>query len=116
MALITYMLIGLVAGIIGGGLGLGGGAIMVPALIMFAGLTQHQAQGTALAVIPLSVFAAIKYYQSGNLNLAIAAMVALGFAVGTWAGASWAQHIPAAHLKKVFGLAVIFIGLKMFIK
>lgn len=111
----AYILLGLVAGTVGGALGLGGGAIMVPALVMMFGLTQHQAQGTALAVMlpPVFILAVMRYYWAGNVKIQMAAFIALGFIVGAFLGANMVQNIPSAQLKKIFGVFVILIGIKM---
>ena len=119
MSIITYILIGLAGGLVGGGLGLGGGVIMVPLLVFAAGLTQHQAQGTVIGLLTVPVFlaAAWRYYAAGNLRLDITGFMIIGFIVGSFLGAHFVQYLPAATLKKVFGIALILIGAKMlFIK
>jgi len=115
MLYLIYVAIGLLAGIVGGGLGLGGGAIMVPAMVMFLGLTQIQAQGTALAVMlpPVMILAVMKYYQNGNVNIQAAIVIAIAFTIGAFLGAGWAQVLPQALLKRGFGVFLIFIGIKM---
>ncbi len=119
MSIVVYILIGLLGGFVGGGLGLGGGAVMVPLLVMAAGLTQHQAQGTVIGLLTVPVFlaAAWRYYVEGNLMLNITGFMILGFIVGSFLGAHFVQQLPAATLKKIFGVALILIGAKMiFIK
>ena len=119
MPILTYIVIGFVGGFVGGGLGLGGGAVMVPLLVMWAGLTQHQAQGTVVGLLTVPVFfaAAWRYYSAGNLKLDITGFMIVGFVVGSFLGAHLVQYLPAATLKKVFGIALILIGLKIvFIK
>ncbi|MCK5259449.1 MAG: sulfite exporter TauE/SafE family protein [Candidatus Omnitrophica bacterium] len=119
MTWILYITVGLIAGTIGGALGLGGGAVMVPVFVLLFGLTQHQAQGTALAVMlpPIFIFAVLRYYWAGNVKVQMALFVAVGFVVGAFLGAHFVQNIPAAHLKKAFGIFLIAIGIKMaFIK
>ena len=115
ITIISYILVGLTAGTVGGALGVGGGIIMVPALVVLFGLTQHQAQGTTVAVMlpPILFFAAIRYYQAGNVNVKIACFVALGFLFGAYFGAAIAHHIPDGTLKKIFGCLIIAVGLKM---
>ena len=115
MSIVTYMLIGLAGGFVGGGLGLGGGAVMVPLLVFAAGLTQHQAQGTVIGLLTVPVFlaAAWRYYAAGNLRLDITGFMIIGFIVGSFLGAHFVQYLPAAILKKVFGIALILIGVKM---
>ena len=110
-----YILIGFLGGFIGGGLGLGGGAVMVPLLVMMAGLTQHQAQGTVVGLLTVPVFfaAAYRYYVAGNLKLDITGFMIIGFVVGSFLGAHFVQYLPASVLKKVFGVALVLIGIKM---
>ncbi len=115
-AIITLILIGLVAGISGGMFGLGGGLIVIPALVFFMGFTQHEAEGTNLAFMlaPVGLLAVINYYKSGYINIKYAAIIALAFVVGAYFGSLWALHLPANILKKAFGILIILIGIKMF--
>ena len=115
MVFLSYVLLGLLAGIVGGALGLGGGAIMVPAFVLLFGLTQHQAQGTALAVMlpPVFILGVLRYYWAGNVKVQMAIFVAIGFMVGAFLGAHFVQNIPDAGLKKMFGIFLIIIGIKM---
>ena len=117
--MIAYVVVGFLGGFVGASLGLGGGAIMVPLLVYWIGLTQHQAQGTVIALLTVPVFllAAIKYHQAGNLNLQIAAFMIVGFVLGSTLGAHLVQGVPSPVLRKVFGVFLILIGIKMvFIK
>lgn len=109
------IILGLVAGICGGMFGIGGGTILIPGLVYLFGLTQHQAQGTTLAIMvpPIGILAAWRYYQSGNVKLGLAAFICAGFLVGGWIGASIVQHIPETILKKMFGVFFLFIAIKM---
>jgi len=119
MNIIMYILLGLTAGIVSGLLGLGGGAVLVPALVFFFGLTQHQAQGTTLAIMlpPVFILAVLRYYYAGHVKVMMAIFAAVGLTVGAFLGAQIAQQIPDANLKKLFGVFLIIIGLKMvFIK
>jgi len=115
MPILAYILIGFAGGIVGGGLGLGGGAVMVPLLVLVAGLTQHQAQGTVIGLLTVPVFlaAAWRYYAAGNIRMDITGFMIIGFIVGSFLGAHFVQYLPAAALKKVFGIALIGIGIKM---
>ncbi|VAX38018.1 hypothetical protein MNBD_UNCLBAC01-722 [hydrothermal vent metagenome] len=116
MAIISYIAVGLLAGIMGGALGIGGGTIMVPLFVILFGLTQHQAQGTALAVMlpPVFIFAVWRYYCAGNVKVQMAIFVAMGLVVGAFLGAHMVQNIPAAQLKKGFGVFLVLVGLKIF--
>ena len=102
--LVLLALIGLAAGVFGGMVGLGGGVIMIPAMIYFLGMNQISAQGTSLAVMlpPVGILAVMNYYKSGQINLKYALIIALTFTI--------------AMVKKIFGLALIAIALKMIIK
>jgi uncharacterized protein len=115
MVVVAYLAVGLMAGIFGGTFGVGGGAIMVPAMVLAFGLTQPMAQGTALAVMMLPVFipAVYRYYIAGNVNVKMAIFIALGFMVGAFLGAHLAQKVSADHLKRGFGVFLIGIGIKM---
>lgn len=112
---ILSLLVGLVGGIFSGIFGIGGGAIMIPALIYLFGMTQHQAQGTCLAILlpPIGILAVLRYYQSGHVNWPIAIFVALGFVFGAYFGADWIQPVSAPILKRAFGIFLIVLGLKM---
>ena len=119
MPFILYLMVGLIAGIVGGALGLGGGAVMVPIFVLLFGLTQHQAQGTALAVMlpPILILAVLRYYWAGNVKVQMAIFVAIGFTMGAFLGAHFVQNIPEVQLKRAFGIFLVIIGIKMaFIK
>lgn len=115
MIQLAYVLLGLAAGIFGGIFGIGGGTILIPALVYLFGLTQHQAQGTTLAIMipPIGLLAAMRYYYSGNVKLGIAAFICAGFFVGGLIGAHFAQGISAPLLKKLFGVFLLFVAVNM---
>jgi len=115
MTQILYVTLGLVAGIFGGMFGIGGGAILIPALVFFFGLTQHQAQGTTLAILvpPIGLLAALRYYQSGNVKLSIAAFVCIGFFIGGLLGANIVHNFSDLLLKKMFGVFLLLVSLQM---
>ncbi len=113
--ILGYVFLGLLAGLFGGALGLGGGSVMVPALIFFFGLTQHEAQGTSLAVMlpPVLLFAVLRYYRAGNVKLQMAVFIAIGFIIGAFLGADVVQGISDSNLKKIFGVCLMLLGIKM---
>lgn len=115
MNLFLYISLGMVAGIFGGFFGIGGGTILVPAFIYLLGLTQHQAQGTALAVMvpPIALLAAWRYWQAGNVKLSVAVFVCLGFFIGGLLGAHLAHYIPSLTLKRIFGIFLLVVAIKM---
>jgi uncharacterized membrane protein YfcA len=110
-----YIVLGLVAGALSGLLGIGGGIIIVPALIILFGLSQQQAQGTTLALMvpPIGLLAAWTYYNRGYVDLKIAGFVCLGFFVGGFFGAKLATGIPTQVLQKIFGVALLLTAVYM---
>ncbi len=115
MMQVGYIVLGLGAGILGGMFGIGGGSILIPAMVYLLGFTQHQAQGTTLAIMvpPIGLLAALRYYYSGNVKLSIAAFVCVGFFVGGFIGAQLVQAVPDPLLKKFFGVFLLLISLQM---
>ncbi|MCX6734780.1 MAG: sulfite exporter TauE/SafE family protein [Candidatus Peregrinibacteria bacterium] len=113
--IILCLVIGLVAGTLSGLLGIGGGIIIVPALIFVFGMSQHQAQGTTLALMvpPIGLLAAWTYYKEGYVDLKIAALICLGFFIGGLIGASLSLEFSEAVLKKCFGVTFMIIAIKM---
>jgi uncharacterized protein len=115
MNISLYLLLGLVAGILSGLIGIGGGTIIVPALIFLFGFSQHLAQGTTLALLvpPIGILAAWTYYKQGYVDLHIAALICIGFFFGGLLGAKLATHLSNVILERVFGVALLLIALKM---
>jgi uncharacterized protein len=108
------LLIGLFSGITSGIFGIGGGIIIVPALIYLAKFSQHAAIGTSLAILlpPIGLWAVLEYYRHGNVDLKAALIVAVAFMAGGWIGAHLAnQIISAVVLKLLFGIFVLVIGI-----
>lgn len=112
---LLYLLLGLIAGIMGGLFGIGGGIIIIPALVLLAGLTQKMAQGTTLAIMipPIGLLAALEYYKKGYINFKIAGLVCLGFLIGGYLGAKIAVGIPEQNLRRLFGVFLFAVSLKM---
>ena len=115
MNALLYVALGLVAGVLGGMFGIGGGSILIPALVFLFGLTQHQAQGTTLAIMvpPIGILAAMRYYQAGNVKLGIAGFICAGFLVGGLIGAQLIQNVPDVLLKRLFGIFLLIISVRM---
>ncbi len=118
--MITALLIGLAAGMLSGLVGVGGGIIMVPALVFFMKYTQHQAQGTSLAVLtlPVVIIASIYYYYQCRklgtpIDLKVVGLLAAGFLVGGYFGSKIALVINQDVLKKVFAVILFYTAIKM---
>ena len=114
-SVLLYLLLGLAAGIISGLIGVGGGIIIIPALIFLFGFSQHQAQGTTLALLvpPIGLLAAWTYYQQGYVDLKVAGYMCVGFFLGGLLGAKFAVGLSNTVLERVFGVALLLISLKM---
>jgi uncharacterized protein len=112
---VQYVALGLLVGAISGLIGIGGGILTIPALVFLFGFSQHQAQGTTLAMLvpPIGLLAAWTYYSQGYVDLKVAAYICLGFFLGGPIGARIATHVPGAALERIFGVALLLISLKM---
>jgi uncharacterized membrane protein YfcA len=118
--IITALLIGLAAGMLSGLVGVGGGIIMVPALVFFMNYTQHQAQGSSLAVLtlPVVIIASISYYYQCQklgtpIDLKVVALLAAGFLVGGYFGSKIALAVNQDALKKIFAIILFYTAIKM---
>lgn len=109
------VLIGVVVGVFSGVVGLGGGILFVPALIWLLGMNQHRAQGTSLGALlaPVGLLAFLEYYRHGNADIRVAFLLAIGFFVGGFFGAAWAQQISDLWLRRIFAVALILIAGKL---
>ena len=115
MTTFLLLVVGLTAGILSGLLGIGGGILIVPCLVLIFGLTQHTAQGTTLALMvpPIGLLAAWTYYKQGYVDVKVAALICLGFFFGGLIGAKCAASIDAALLKRLFGVLMLIVAVKM---
>jgi len=115
MNIILYVLLGLLTGVFSGMFGLGGGIIIIPALVFLFGLSQHQAQGTTLALMvpPIGLLAAWTYYKAGFVDIKIAAFVCLGFFFGGLLGAKLVVGLSDPFLRRLFGIVLLMIAIKM---
>ncbi len=119
-AVIILILIGLAAGVLSGLVGVGGGIVLVPALVYFLNYNQHQAQGTSLGVLtfPVTILAFLSYYREclntgSPIELKVILIIAAGFIVGGLLGSSFAVKIEQSTLKKLFALILFYTGIKM---
>lgn len=113
---VILVLIGICAGILSGMIGIGGGIIMVPALVYFAGVDQYTAQGTSIAamLLPIGTLAAYNYHQSNAVEWKYAMIIALTFFVGGYFGSKLTlAFISEATLKRVFGVIMLIGGIKL---
>ncbi len=109
------LLIGLLVGGFSGVVGLGGGILMVPALVYFFHMSQHRAQGTSLAAMlaPVGILAFLEYYRRGNADLKTGLLLAAGFTLGAYFGGVGAQHISELLLRRIFATTLIIVGMRM---
>ena len=110
--------VGVAIGIISGMIGLGGGVFLIPILVYAYGMDQHRAQGTSVAtlLLPIGALAFWKYYNAGNVDLKVAALMAAGFFVGGYFGGGWAQAVPTPLLRRIFAVSLAGIAVKMFLQ
>ncbi len=117
MDIIGFLLLGTLAGMLSGLIGIGGGVLITPSLIFLFNFSQHQAQGTTLALLvpPIGLLAAWTYYQQGYVDLKAAILICLGFFLGGLLGAKFAVGLSEQILKKIFGTTLIILGVKIFV-
>jgi uncharacterized membrane protein YfcA len=109
------LLIGLAAGFLSGSMGVGGGIIIVPALVFLMGFSLHQAQGTSLALmtIPVMIIAASNFYKQGYIDIKVALVLAITFMIGGYFGSKFSIMMPEKIMRKSFGIFMLLVALKM---
>lgn len=114
-SIITFVLIGGLAGALSGLFGIGGGVVIVPLLVYFAGYDQHRAVGTSLATLlpPIGVGAAVEYYRNGFVDVRAAIVIAIMVAIGAWLSAMFAVRVSGPYLRLAFGVFVVGLGASM---
>jgi hypothetical protein len=114
MGYVYLTIIGATAGVLSGLLGIGGGIVMIPALVYFLGYSQQLAQGTTLAamVFPIGILASIEYYKKGYVNISAALIIAAVFVIGGLIGAKFAVRMDSSILKKIFAVFLIAVAVK----
>ncbi len=112
---LIIIMVGIAAGILGGLVGVGGGIIIVPALVYFIGFNQHTAQGTSLGLImlPVGILGVLQYYKAGHVDFRVVGILAIGFLVGSFFGSKVALSLSQETVKKVFAVLMILIAIKM---
>lgn len=113
--ILIFIAIGFFSGILSGLFGIGGGVVIVPALIFFARLVPITATGTSLAalLLPVGALGAWEYYKKGHLNVPAALFIAIGLFFGAWIGARLAQHLSPVQLKRAFAVFLVFVAGRM---
>jgi len=114
-AILGGLVLGVVIGGISGLIGIGGGALLIPALVYFYGMTQIRAQGTSLAtlLLPIGFFAFWSYYKAGHADLKLAIILSVGFALGAWLGGGWAQHLSETVHRRGFAVLLLVLAAKL---
>lgn len=113
--IIVLLIIGLAAGMLSGMIGIGGGIIIVPALIFILGFSQHQAQGSSLGLLltPVGILAVMNYYKKGYIDIRVIAIMCVAFIAGAYLGSKISLSLPEHQLKKVFAVVLLLISVKM---
>lgn len=113
--LIILILIGIAAGMLGGMIGIGGGIIIVPALVYFLGFSQKMAQGTSLAILllPIGLLGVVQFYKQGYVDIKVSMIIAIAFFFGSYFGSKIALSLSQDTVKKIFAVLLLLIGLKM---
>jgi uncharacterized membrane protein YfcA len=109
------LLVGLLAGILSGMVGIGGGIIIVPALVYFFNFNQQQAQGTTLFMflLPIGILGVMNYYKAGYVNFKVALIIASTFVIGSFFGSKLAISLDQKTVKQIFGVIIVLLGIKM---
>lgn len=113
--ILLLAIIGLAAGVLSGMIGIGGGIIVVPALVFILGFSQQQAQGTSLGLLllPVGILAVMNYYKQGYIDIKVVGIMAVTFIVGGWLGSKLSLSIPQETVKKIFAILLIVVAAKM---
>jgi uncharacterized membrane protein YfcA len=114
-SILILVLIGVAAGMLAGLVGVGGGVIIIPALIYFLGFTQKEAQGTSLGILllPVGILAVINYYKQGFIDIKVVIIISLAFIVGGFFGSKLALSVSQDTLRKLFGTLLLILAIKM---
>jgi len=114
--MLGLLLLGIIAGYFSGLVGIGGGVIIVPALVLLFGFNEHTAQGTTLALLvpPIGILAVMSYFQKGYVDIKTAIIICIGFVLGGFIGGKMAVGLSESVLKKTFAIVLMALGLRMF--
>jgi len=109
------LLVGLAAGMLSGMVGVGGGIIIVPCLVLFLGFSQKLAQGTSLGILllPIGIFGVLQYYKQGYIDFKVIAIISVAFIFGSYFGSKIALSLSQENVKKIFAVVMMLVALKM---
>jgi uncharacterized membrane protein YfcA len=112
---LLLIIVGLAAGVLSGMVGVGGGIIIVPALVIFLGFSQHQAQGTSLGLLllPVGILAVMNYYNKGYIDIKVVAIMSIAFVLGGWLGSKLSLSLPQDTVKKIFAIVLFYTAFRM---
>ena len=113
--ILLLIVVGLAAGVLSGMVGVGGGIIVVPALVIFLGFSQHQAQGTSLGLLllPVGILAVMNYYNKGYIDVKVVAIMSIAFVLGGWFGSKLSLSLPQDTVKKIFAIVLFYTAFRM---
>jgi uncharacterized protein len=113
--ILMVIVVGIAAGMLGGMVGVGGGLIIVPALVYLMGFSQKTAQGTSLGLImlPVGILGVLQYYKQGHVDFRVVGLLAVGFLIGSYFGSKVALRLPQDTVKKIFAVFMIIMAIKM---
>jgi len=113
--IVILIFIGIFAGVASGFVGVGGGIVIVPALVYMLGVSQHMAQGTSLLLMlpPIGILAVMNYYKAGEVNVTYGIIIACAFVIGGWIGSKLALRLSPATVKLAFGILMLYVAVRM---
>jgi uncharacterized protein len=113
--ILLLIVVGLAAGMLSGMVGVGGGIIIVPALIFFLGFSQHEAQGTSLGLLllPVGILAVMNYYNKGYIDIKVVLIMSAAFILGGWLGSKISLALPQETVKKIFAIVLIYTAVRL---
>jgi uncharacterized membrane protein YfcA len=113
--ILLLIIVGLAAGVLSGMVGVGGGIIIVPALVIFLGFSQHQAQGTSLGLLllPVGILAVMNYYNKGYIDIKVVAIMSIAFVLGGWLGSKLSLSMAQDTVKKIFAIVLFYTAFRM---
>jgi uncharacterized protein len=113
--IILLIVVGLAAGMLSGMVGVGGGIIIVPALVFFLGFSQHEAQGTSLGLLllPVGILAVMNYYNKGYIDIKVVLIMSAAFILGGWFGSKLSLSLPQETVKKIFAIVLLYTAARM---